>query len=456
LRKTKINNIIIILISLWCAIEFIISPHPYYGKDNGVFPTISVGSFSFDLSAILIFIFIGFSLILLFFKILNKQKISLGAGYIKYLVLAFSTVLIASIGVGFFLREADFILMLRVQIVLLLSIIFMNLYNIKYIISSVIKIIYFTGILGMFILLLSTLGIPLWEVTIYPDLSSYMSNMWFGLYLTMFSYAVLLNKILIYKKASIFDYILVILILLMLIVNIHIKTMIFATFIVTFTTFLFFFKARIKRIKIGVMSLLLLLFPVLIYQGMTNDQKIGYISIFSERYLKAPAHDLEGLVENLLTAEYSGGSDISAGRFDIWKMYFIGVSDTPIISDNYGKKISIDTDSVQIKNIAAHNSIMHYTYYAGYIAGISLLLIILYFIRITFNYKNRLIYCNIAKKYNLKEYEFHGILVFIYAIIGSQLVGGPLSNMRLSWFWWLLIAFVLKVINEAKMQDKNV
>ena len=45
MKKNK--NIPIILISLWCAIEFIISPYPYYGKNNQVFPTVNVGALSF-------------------------------------------------------------------------------------------------------------------------------------------------------------------------------------------------------------------------------------------------------------------------------------------------------------------------------------------------------------------------------------------------------------------------
>jgi hypothetical protein len=190
---------------------------------------------------------------------------------------------------------------------------------------------------------------------------------------------------------------------------------------------------------------------------MNDEQKTLLINTFSKRFLKAPAYDTDELVNNLFSMKSSGGKDFSAGRFDLWESYIIEVADTPIISDNFGYKkwTKLSAMSDNEVNFAAHNSIAHYTYYAGYIAGLSLALIMLYFIRTTFRYKNRLIYYNIAQKYNIKEYEFYGILSFIYAIIGNELVGGPLSNAKFSWFWWLLVVFVLKVISESRMENNK-
>ena len=105
-------------------------------------------------------------------------------------------------------------------------------------------------------------------------------------------------------------------------------------------------------------------------------------------------------------------------------------------------------------DMAAHNSVAHYTYYAGYIAGISLALLILYFFGTTFSYKKRVDYCKIAERYNIKEYQFHGLLAFMYAIIGNELVGGPLPNAKFSWFWWIMVVFVLKIISESRMERK--
>jgi hypothetical protein len=448
----KNKNILILIISLWCAIEFVISPHPYYGKFNSVFPTIPVGLFSFDLSEILVYIFIGFSVAVLLIRFLYNQKLSLGYGYNKYLVSFFIIALLASIAVGYVNRGSEYIVMIRVQVILLLFFVFMNMYNIQNVISKVIKIFYFTGLVNIFIYIFSIVGLPFWMVTIYPDISTYLINNWFGFYISVFSLSILLNKVLISKKRSILDYILLFMILVVLLLNIGFKPILLSAFIVVFSTFLFFFKNSIKRTKIVFASLLIILSPVFLYLSLDEDKKVLFLYTISERFLKAPAYDLSDVYENVVNIQSGGSRDFSAGRFDIWQLYFSDALDSPIVSDNYGHKVNVDTDSLKYEGIAAHNSIAHYTYYAGYIAGISLVLIILYFIRTTFKYKNRIAYAGIAKKYNVKEYEFHGMLAFVYAIIANEMVGGPLSNAKFSWFWWLIVVFILKIISEAKME----
>lgn len=447
------KNILIIFISLWCAIEFIISPYPYYGKEHSVFPTIGIGGLHFDLSELLIYSFIGFGLFLIYIKFLKTKslKITLGYGYHKYLVLSFITVLLASMAIGYLNRGSEFMTMIRVHAILLVFFIFMNIYNVKNIISFIVKIVYWTGIIEVLIYLLSLVGLPLWTITIYPDKLSYIGYAWYGLYLSIFSYALLLNKIIIGKKISILEYIFIFLILLAVIINISAKPIVLGMFIVTFTTFLFYFKNNIKRVKIGIISMFIVFSPVFIYQAMNDEQKTLLIYTFSIRFLKLPAYSWSDVIDNFSHLQASGGKDISAGRFELWRGYIKDVADTPIVSDNYGHKHWTYLTAIGRKiDYPAHNSIAHYTYYAGYIAGISLVLMILYFIRGTFKYKNRLIYYIIAKKYNLQEYEFYGILAFIYAIIGNEMVGGPLSNGKFSWFWWLLVVFVLKVISESR------
>ena len=456
ITNIKSKNILILLISLWCAIEFIISPYPYYAKENGVFPTIPLGSLSFDLSELLIYGFIGFSLIVLANKFLYTQKVSLGYGYNKYLVLAFIVTLAASIAVGYVHRGSEFMTMVRVQVILLLFFVLMNMYDVRQIISSTIKIVYFVGIVNVLISLLSFLQVELWRVTIYPDFISYFQYMWFGLYLSVFSYSMLLNKIFIHKKSSFVDYLLIVIILVVVLINITNKPIFLATLIVTFTTFLVFFRARVKRLKIAFIGLMIFLSPVFVYHSLNDEQKILFIYTVSQRFLKQEAYTWDDVIENVTQVEASGGKDISAGRFELWQSYFMGSVHSPIVSRNYGHKnitvLSAMGDSEV--DMAAHNSVAHYTYYAGYIAGVSLALLILYFFRTTFSYTKRVEYYKIASRYNIKEYQLHGLLAFIYAIIGVELVGGPLMNAKFSWFWWILVVFILKVISEYRVEQK--
>ena len=314
-------------------------------------------------------------------RFLTKQNITLGYGYNKYLILIFSVFLLSSILVGFFARGPTFLVMVRVQMILLLFLIFMNLYDTKYLMTKIIKILYYTGLINVFIAFCAFFQIELWRLTIYPDFISYMKYMWFGLYVSIFSYAILLNKIFIKRKSSMLDYALLIMIVIVVLINITNKPIFLAAFIVTFTTLLVFFNARIKRVKIGIISLLVLLSPMFLYLGLDEEKKFLFVYVVSERFLKAPAYDLTDLVENLTTMESSGGRDFSAGRLELWQWYLSNVLDTPIVSDNFGARPSIPLSSVGDEEVefAAHNSVVHYTYYAGYIAGVSLLLIILYF-----------------------------------------------------------------------------
>jgi len=458
MRKLNFNNLLVLIISSWCVIEFIISPYPYYGKEHGVFPTIGVGGLHFDLSELLIYSFIGFGLFLMYIKILKTKslKLALGYGYHKYLVLSFITVLVASIVIGYLNRGSEFMTMIRVQAILLLFLIFMNVFNIKQIFSIIIKIIYWTGIIIVLIFLLSLVGFPLWKISIYPDKFTYIGYMWYGLYISNFSYALLLNKIIVGKRISFLEYVFIFLIIIAIIINIRAKPVVLSWFVITFTTFLFYFKNNIKKMKIAIISILIILSPIFIYQFMNKEQKVLFIYTFSMRFLKLPAYSWRDVIDNFSYIQSSGGKDISAGRFELWKAYIKDVVDTPIVSDNYGHKHWTYLSALGRKiDYPAHNSIAHYSYYAGYIAGISLLLIILYFIRGTFIYKNRIIYYNTAQKYKIKWYEFNGILSYIYAIIVNEMVGGPLSNAKFSWFWWLLVVFVLKVINESRMEKYN-
>jgi O-antigen ligase len=88
----------------------------------------------------------------------------------------------------------------------------------------------------------------------------------------------------------------------------------------------------------------------------------------------------------------------------------------------------------------AHNTVAYIAYHGGLIAAVLYVAIIARFLLEGFKRVHRI---DVSTDF-LSRPEIVGVFAFIVGIIAVSLVGGPLLDYRLSWFFWFLTAALIK------------
>jgi hypothetical protein len=164
---------------------------------------------------------------------------------------------------------------------------------------------------------------------------------------------------------------------------------------------------------------------------------------FAERYLKLRSvYSVEELQTSISRAAQK---DLSAGRFGVWESYLgHAVDGFGLAPDGFGgvPRIYMPLHG-SIEAFPAHNTIIYIAYHGGLIAAVLYTIII---VRFTFEGTSK------VHKWDMSNLIFErskliGIFVFIVGIIAVGLVGGPLRDYRLAWFFWFLTALIMKRYN---------
>jgi hypothetical protein len=177
------------------------------------------------------------------------------------------------------------------------------------------------------------------------------------------------------------------------------------------------------------------------------------VGIFARRYLKIWAvSSVQDLQSSL--SEVGQAQDLSAGRFEIWQSYFSEASaGFGLAPEGFGGIPTVTTSLHGVtQGFPAHSTIAYLAYHAGIIAAILYGIIILRFLIEGFQRIHRL---DIENDY-LSRPEIVGVFAFVVGLIAVGLVGGPLMDYRLAWFFWFLTAALVKRWNQDTVKSTRV
>jgi hypothetical protein len=446
LSDKSLFKLFFLLGTFWATFEMILVPRPFTAKVEHVFPAVGVGPFMISIFELFLVSGIIFFLSAqVIYKSYSRKRLVFSLSPYKsfnILILIFILNLLAAIFLGKVFGNPLFLSMVREHFFLLM---FFVIYHYKDQVFAYKRYI-FRGInfLGIFFAVLAILNyfnltIPL--PTALPR-SVYISNLYYGMYTTVFTLTYYLHKLLFYKF-SMHSILIVLIALFSVIFQIFSKVTVLSTFVALFVTYLITLFVYKKGLKISIFSILAM---VIFISALFSYSKIrvNFISKFSERFYKielsAKAVEKIGFLDIIRLAQFvriTGARDISAGRFDLWIGYIKLATESPIVSSNYGTRPSIYLSATNKKmDYSSHNSIVHFIYYSGFPAGICLfLLIILFMVKGWRAMKNRKL-----RLMTLMPFQISALYTFIIAIIASEMVGGPImSSVPFAWFFWSLV-----------------
>lgn len=428
--------------------ELLTSPHPHYAKQYGIFPSLPIGIYRFTLMELFSVLFISLFFVALIAKILkfNKLSVSLAPSRVMtILILLFICNLCAAIFLGLILRNTEVFVMLRTHFFLMSFLVIYyfreQVFNYKYIVFGL------TNSLGILFASFAILNFTLNEGRVplpwlLPD-DLYVSGMWFGMYLTLFALSYHLSK-LIFDRYSFWSLIVVVVALLAVVLRIANKPIVLSAAVVIFVLALVMLLVY-KRGYGKVVMLMGIVFVVFSSILSSPEIKGEILSTFVERFYKTniPPADLSSanfidIIALSSEIQVGGVNDISGGRFELWLGYTAAGLGYPVVTPFFGNRPSIFlSTSGREEVIAPHNAIVHYIYYAGLPAAISLVLLMILFIT------NGWLYLKKTKSLimlDLRPFQAISIYAFVLSIIAVELVGGPiLSSVTFSWFFWSII-----------------
>ena len=457
IKQKKINYIsvrelfiIFYLLGLIIAgFELLTSPHPHHAKQYGIFPSLPIGIYRFTLMELFSVLFISLFFVVLIAKTLKYNKLSVSLApsrLMTILILLFICNLCAAIFLGLFLRNTEVFVMLRAHFFLMS---FLVIYYFREQVFNYKNIVFgLTNTLGILFASFAILNFTLNEgrvplPSLLPD-DLYVSGMWFGMYLTLFALSYHLSK-LIFDRYSFWSLFVVVVALMAVVLRITNKPIVLSAAVVIFILALVMLLVYKRGYGKVVMLMAVVFFVVFSATSSSQEIKGQILSTFVERFYKIniPPADLSSakLIDIFkLSAEIQvgGSNDVSSGRFELWSGYTASGLQYPIVTPFFGNRPSIYLSvSDREETFSAHNAIVHYIYHAGLPAAISLMLLMILFIR------NGWLYLKKTKSLitlDLRPFQAVSIYAFVVSIIAVELVGGPiLSSVTFSWFFWSIV-----------------
>ena len=428
---------IIPLISVMAGIELLYAARSGVWKSNAVFPAIPIG-IRLTVTELVIASFIVF--IGGFYvskRIFETGRVRLAPPGYKRLTVAYIFTLLIAVGIGVLLRAPDLFTEARVFLIPgSLFFIFLNLPINSQLEEWVIRWFYRVGITSFIFGLLMHASPAVESVITYPI------EYWMALYAGTFAWCVAIARLLWRGFAWEATGVLLLGIAVIFVFLTH-KPIVFTMLVTMGVLVLVAMRSGKKSVKkrawrVALSTPALIISTLLVLPQAIFNQLVG---IFARRYLKIWAVSSAQDLQNSLS-KIGQRQDLSAGRFDIWQSYFsesLGGFGLP--PDGFGGIPIVYTSLHGWREaFPAHNTVAYIAYHGGLIAAVLYVIIIARFLPDGFNRVHRI---DISDDF-LNRPEIVGVFAFIVGIIAVSLVGGPLLDYRLSWFFWFLTAVLVK------------
>lgn len=431
---------IVILISLWAGFEFLYAPQVSRWNTAAIFPSIPVGIRLTvgELIVSLFVVIIGGYIVTRRIAQTGRIRLAPRPRYAS-MVGVFLLSLAISMSIGVLLGSPKFFHELRAfAIPGSLFFIFLNL-KLEVVEEKVKNVFYLVGITSLLI------G-PF--VVLFPDLIGNVikfpiKGYWVALYASVFSTSICTASILWkgwrWKPSLVLA--LAVVVYAMFLTN---KPVVFTFFVAQAAIFFVAFRARDSQVIRRARRLAIAIPVILVgaFLATPPSVKSKLVATFARRYLKVWSVKSVDELRKSFSKIGTGSHDLSAGRFDIWQGYFTdALSGLGLAPKGFGGLATVQTGLHGFeKGYPAHSTIAYLSFHGGYIPAIAYILIIALFLYEGFWYLPR------ARAGTLRFHksEYVAIFGFVVALIAVGLVGGPLGDYRLAWFFWFLVALLVK------------
>ena len=438
---------IIPLISVMAGVELLYAARSGVWKSNAVFPAIPVG-IRLTVTELVIasfIVFIGGFYVLK--RVFETGRVRLAPPGYKKLTVAYLFTLLVAVGIGVLLRAPDLFTEARVFLIPgSLFFIFLNLPINSRLEEWVVRWFYWLGIASFVFGLLMHLSPAIRAIITYPP------EYWMALYAGTFAWCIAIARLL-WRGFSWGATGVLLLGIAVMFVFLSNKPIVFTMLVTMGGLIIVAMRSGWRNVKrrawrVALSIPLLIIFTLLLLPQSVINQLVG---VFARRYLKIWAVSSVQDLQNSLS-EVGQAQDLSAGRFDIWQSYFSeSFSGFGLPPDGFGGVPRVYTSLYGwMEAFPAHNTVAYIAYHGGFIAAVLYACIIVRFVLEGFQRINRI---EIDADY-LERPEIVGVFAFVIGIIAVSLVGGPLLDYRLSWFFWFLTAALVQRWNRYESSGK--
>jgi hypothetical protein len=427
--------------SVVCAAEFLYAPQISAWHSAGIFPSVPVGvrlSVGETLVGSFIVIVGGYLLLKRGFQ---DRHIYVAPPGFKMLTGLFLLSVLLSLGIGFVLRSPSFIKEIREFIIPgSLVFVFLNLTISKKTEDRVLQVFYWMGVVSLMIggILFVIPSIVPGGMFMLPE-GGFWPVLYSGIFTGTWSAARLLWKGYVWR-----DSLILLAALGIFLLWISHKPILF-TFFVSLSALILaalFSKrsvvvSRARNLAVALPSMLVVTFLLTPKSVLEN-----FVRVFAWRYLKLRNITSFQELQSALGEAGNRDQDLSAGRFEIWADYFRdAASGLGLAPDGLGGAAEVTTYlQGYVPGFPAHNTVAYMSYHVGYVAAISYVAIVVLYLYQGFRYLPR----QPRREEGHKEVKLVAIFAFTVGIIAVGLVGGPLKDYRLAWFFWFGVAVLAR------------
>lgn len=430
------------LISFLASAELLYAARSGVWKEAGVFPAIPVGISITITELIIAFFIVGIGGFYILKRVFQTGELRLAPVGYKKLTAAYLFALFVAVTIGVCLRAPDLLTEARIFLIPgSLFFIFLNLTIDSRLEEWVVRWFFRVGIVAF------CFGLLMQAVPAVQALITFPPGYWMALYAGTFSWCIAVARLL-WRGVSLSSVAVLLLGISVMFVFLSNKPIIF-TMLVSLGVLLVAAtlskerKVRRRAWGVALSAPTLIVTTLLLLPQSVINQLVG---VFARRYLKiwavSSVEDLQGSL-----AEVGQAQDLSAGRFEIWQSYFSeGFDGFGLPPDGFGGVPRVYTSlHGWVEAFPAHNTVAYLAYHGGYIAAILYAVIIARFV---FEGFTRIRTIDIVDDY-LSRPEIVGVFAFVVGIIAVGLVGGPLLDYRIAWFYWFLVAALVKRWNQS-------
>ncbi|PKP62123.1 hypothetical protein CVT91_00625 [Candidatus Atribacteria bacterium HGW-Atribacteria-1] len=424
MRRINLTENLIYLIFFYVIIETFFYPVARNVKVYGNFPRLILFNYRFTISEIIIFCFILVYFILLMLKIIKSGKVNLGPKPAVFYILIIILLIFGSVLIGLFNKNELFFNDFRLMVfTLTLYVIFLNIDLSSRINVNIYNILFYSSII------FTLANIITWLKPNFHIISSSNFSNIYTLTYSVFLFNISLSRI-IFKKFSVYYFLLMFFSSAIIILNIINKTMVFSLFVsIMLFILMTIYSISKKELKLNkfIIILLIILLSTLAFTSLSSSIKEDMYEKYKYKYLNI-GRGSEG--------------DLSTGRFDIWKAYLNeSIKGLGVSRYGLGYEYTIVVHKMKHINVGEHNILVYFALQFGCISAVCLIFLILMFFYKGFSFFIRHSY---NKKVFFEEYQMIGIFIFLVSQISINMTGLRLADVRTAWIFWFLLTILLK------------
>lgn len=446
----------VLAISLVCTLELLYAPHLADLKDWGGWPALPLPGMTSSMAELSVYVFTALGLLLVAQRTIGSGHVDLGPPWMNALAAVLLLAVVFSVGLGAVLGNNELVRHVRTELVAPLTfLVFMNLDLDETTEARVWKVLVTGSGVLLFGLLLFYVVPALVGIVTVPQA---VFVPWYALTLTLLAAAVSVARLLFRGFTAGWG---VVAAAALTTVTLHLtaKPVVFGLLVILLILLGLAVMSRQRPVVLRAAAMTIAV-PLLIAGGLAlapASLQLELGQTLAARFLKQTnVRNLDDLKIALDVATSGAGTDVTEGRFDIWRAYLeqasTGLGFAPA---GFGHTPQMRHEGRSAAGFPPHNLAVYYAYHGGLIATFAILGLIAWFAYSGF----RLVRSGLRPRFGgLNDYEFIGAYAFLLGVTAISFVTTtPHANdPRVGWFFWFTAAMMVRRLRVARLEPESV